>query len=55
LIVDQKEISAILKKKKALAGLNVDKSIKQQGQSLLDKVGANDRNYQYQKRIRDLE
>ncbi len=55
LIVDQKEISAILQKKKALAGLNVDRSIKQQGQSLLDKVGANDRNYQYQKRIRDLE
>ena len=55
LIVDQKEISAILQKKKALAGLNIDKSIRQQGQSLLDKVGANDRNYQYQKRIRDLE
>lgn len=53
--VDQKEIDAILARKKALQDLNIDKSIKQQGQSLLDRVGANNKQYQYEKRIRQLE
>lgn len=55
LIIDQKQVDAILKLKKNLASLNVDKSIKQQGQSILDQLGANDKNYQIQKRIRQLE
>lgn len=55
LIIDQKQIDAILQKKKALADLNINKTLKQQGYNLLDRVGSNNRQYEKEKRIRDLE
>lgn len=53
--VDQKQIDAIMKKKKELNSLNVDKQLKNQGQSLLDKFGLRDKNSRYQKRVRQLQ
>ena len=53
--VDQKQIDAIMKKKKELNSLNVDKQLKNQGQSLLDKFGLKDKNSRYQKRVRQLQ
>lgn len=55
LIIDEKEIKAILQKKKQLASWGVDLSLKNQADSIYEKVSGNDRNYQIQKRIRDLE
>lgn len=53
--VDQKQIDAIMKKKKELNSLNIDKQLKNQGQSLLDKFGLKDKNSRYQKRVRQLQ
>lgn len=55
IIVDQKQIDAIKQKQALLKGVSVDRSLKQQGYSILDKVGAKDKNYQYERRIRELE
>ena len=53
--IDQKQIDSIMKKKKQLNSLNVDKQLKNQGQSLLDKFGLRDKNSRYQKRVRQLQ
>ena len=44
-----------MKKKKELNSLNIDKQLKNQGQSLLDKFGLRDKNSRYQKRVRQLQ
>ena len=53
--IDQKQIDSIMKKKKQLNSLNIDKQLKNQGQSLLDKFGLRDKNSRYQKRVRQLQ
>ena len=53
--VDQKQIDEIMRKKKALAGVNIAKTLKQQGQNLIDQARPKDFNYHYEKRVRELE
>lgn len=53
--VDQKQVDEIMRKKKALAGVNIAKTLKQQGQNLIDQARPKDFNYHYEKRVRELE
>ena len=55
LIVDQKQIQAILAKQKAISKINANQAIKDQAISLMDSISTDDRNYQIQRKIEQIE